>query len=243
MEPATLRRLYEEGATVQELSEQTAIPVSTVRRRLASAGTAMRPKGPSTPSARARLSASKRAAIPEDELRRLQAAKMSCREIGQVLGFSDEAIRDRLVELGLPRLPEKARPDRNAFWRGGAIADKHGYILVHHPEHPRAGRGGYVRQHRLIVERRLGRLLLPKEVVDHHDGDTSNNLDKNLRLFASNGEHLRATLTGRPQLSPEERAERTREAVRRAEIRVAAIRQLSESGADPSLWRHFRPGA
>ena len=66
------------------------------------------------------------------------------------------------------------------------------------PEHPQANRHGYVREHRFLMEQKLGRYLTRKEVVDHIDGDPSNNDLANLRLFASNGEHLQATLTGVP---------------------------------------------
>jgi hypothetical protein len=46
------------------------------------------------------------------------------------------------------------------------------------------------------MEKQLGRSLLPEEVVDHIDGITIHNDPSNLRLFATNGDHLRATITG-----------------------------------------------
>jgi hypothetical protein len=45
----------------------------------------------------------------------------------------------------------------------------------------------------------LGRELTPEEVVDHIDGITIHNDPSNLRVFASNGEHLRETTSGRPK--------------------------------------------
>jgi hypothetical protein len=57
-------------------------------------------------------------------------------------------------------------------------------------------------EHRLVVEQRLGRYLDPLEIVDHIDGLTLHNAPGNLRLFACNADHLRATLTGKvPQWS------------------------------------------
>jgi hypothetical protein len=47
------------------------------------------------------------------------------------------------------------------------------------------------------MEREIGRLLHPAEVVDHIDGLTLHNAPENLRLFATNGDHLAATLAGR----------------------------------------------
>lgn len=63
-------------------------------------------------------------------------------------------------------------------------------------------RGGYLEGHRLVLEQHLGRYVLPLEVVDHIDGLTLHNDPTNLRLFANNAEHLKATLTGKvPQWS------------------------------------------
>lgn len=67
-----------------------------------------------------------------------------------------------------------------------------GYTLCYVPDHPHATHNGYVFLHRLVVERALGRYLLPTERVDHIDHDRGNNTPDNLRVFASQGEHIRA---------------------------------------------------
>lgn len=138
-----------------------------------------------------------------------------------------------MVRRGIPRQEGKARPEHNAFWRGGYSVDKHGYVLRKSLDHPQRSKKGYVRVHRLVVERRIGRYLREGEVVDHRNGDTSDNRSDNLRLFQSNGEHLRVTRTGREKLSPDEREALRQEAVRRAERRVSAILSGSASCADP----------
>lgn len=67
------------------------------------------------------------------------------------------------------------------------------YKLIHMPEHQHASKKGYVREHRLIMERHIGRTLLNNEVVHHRDGDTLNNDINNLQL--TNGkEHRRIHL-------------------------------------------------
>jgi hypothetical protein len=57
-----------------------------------------------------------------------------------------------------------------------------GHILVHCPDHPGAQRHGYVPEHRLIMERSLGRYLLPGDKVRHRNGDKTDNRVENLEL-------------------------------------------------------------
>lgn len=232
-----MRRLYEdEGMGANQVAELSGLALQTVQRRLARAGVHIRGPAEKTPHQLARISAAQKPmTIPEDRLRELHAQGMSCREMAPLLGCEAEKVRRALVELGLPRLPGKARPDRNAFWRGGYTVDEQGYILKKCPDHPQADAAGYVRMHRLVMEEVLGRPLLRTEVVDHRNGDTSDNEPSNLRLFASNAEHLRATLTGVRKLPSAERERLRQEAVRRAKRRVAAI--LAESGTDAALSR------
>lgn len=229
MESGQMRHLYEAGKTIAEISAESGVPVTTVRRRLKAAGTAIRTDR--TRNAATRMA---RSGYDPEQLREWTERGLTCGEIGERLGKPAEQVRRAMVRRGVPRGAARPRPERNAFWAGGLSVDKHGYILQHRPEHPYATKGGYVRQHRLVMEEQLGRYLLPEEVVDHRNGDTSDNRPENLRHFASNGEHLRATRTGRRKLGSRERALLTRWAIQRAERRVAAIRLESGSGAGPS---------
>jgi hypothetical protein len=73
----------------------------------------------------------------------------------------------------------------------GRAVGKGGYILIKSPGHPHANALGYVREHRLVLERVLGRYLLPSEVVHHKNGVKDDNRPENLELFESNGVHMR----------------------------------------------------
>jgi len=83
-------------------------------------------------------------------------------------------------------------------WKGGRQYDKHGYVLVYAKGHPRARkpRCAYTYEHILVMERHLGRYLLPGEVVHHINGENGDNRIENLELFESNAQHLRHELTG-----------------------------------------------
>lgn len=74
-------------------------------------------------------------------------------------------------------------------WKGGRI-DRNGYIHVYSPNHPYATSQGYVPEHRLVLEKVLGRYLTPKEVPHHINGKKKDNRPENLRLHESKGKHV-----------------------------------------------------
>lgn len=55
-----------------------------------------------------------------------------------------------------------------------------GYVLVWVPEHPKSFGGGYYYEHRLVMERHLGRLLESWETVHHINEDKMLNIPDNL---------------------------------------------------------------
>jgi len=88
------------------------------------------------------------------------------------------------------------RMDQSPRWAGGRKIRKDGYVLVAVENHPypadcKASGTCYVLEHRLVMERHLNRILDPVEVVHHIDFNPSNNDISNLRLYASNAEHIR----------------------------------------------------
>ncbi len=79
--------------------------------------------------------------------------------------------------------------NKNYFWNGGIKHDRE-YILIYIPTHPFANQSGYVYEHRLVMEKHLGRYLEKNEIPHHINGDRSDNRIENLRLFDGNGRHM-----------------------------------------------------
>ncbi len=65
------------------------------------------------------------------------------------------------------------------------------YIEIHLPNHPYSNKWGYIAEHRLVMEKKLGRYLLPQEVVHHINRQKKDNRIENLMLFATNGKHTK----------------------------------------------------
>lgn len=72
----------------------------------------------------------------------------------------------------------------NPNWRGGRTVDPRGYVLIKMPEHPAADVRGYVYEHRLVMERELGRYLRPGEQVRRKNGTNGGNSLANLYLVS-----------------------------------------------------------
>lgn len=53
------------------------------------------------------------------------------------------------------------------------------------------GRRRFIMEHRLVMERMIGRELTASERVHHINGDRADNRPENLRLYASQSEHIR----------------------------------------------------
>ena len=75
-------------------------------------------------------------------------------------------------------------------WKGGRI-QVNGYVMLHKPEHPFCANNDYVYEHRIVMEKNIGRYLTDKEVIHHINDNTLDNRIENLMLFNTNGNHLK----------------------------------------------------
>lgn len=158
----------------------------------------------------------KKGVIPDaKELSDLYASGMSMQEIGALYGREATTVGDWFKKVGIKarshketnsliwrKFPEKmlastrsslaGRSGANSnLWKGGKIKDKDGYIRVMMHGHPRADGKGYVGEHVLVMEQKLGRSLTGTEEVHHINHIRDDNRPENLILFASRSEHLK----------------------------------------------------
>lgn len=173
---------YRRGSTGPELADRHGVTFATIYYHLKKAGVQRRPSN---------LSRMRRVNIRE-LARLLDEQRMTIDQIAAHFGVSVASIVRRMRRHGLRSVRGHGSPmEHNFFWNGGRRREKPGYVLVKLPEHPYATKQGYVREHRLVVERKLGRYLHPSEVVHHRDGDPGNNDPDNLEVFSSHSEHMK----------------------------------------------------
>ena len=81
--------------------------------------------------------------------------------------------------------------EKHYNWKGGRTINYNGYVYIKCYDHPFADNKNYVREHRLVVEKILGRYLNPWEKVHHINKCRSDNRIENLIVFSCNGAHIR----------------------------------------------------
>lgn len=80
-------------------------------------------------------------------------------------------------------------------WKG-STKNSAGYVLIHEgKQHPFATDAGYVPEHRLVMEKHLGRFLTMEEVVHHKNGKRDDNRIENLQLFENHFIHMKVAHT------------------------------------------------
>jgi len=78
--------------------------------------------------------------------------------------------------------------ENSSNWNGGKTISR-GYVWLRKPNHPHA-HNGYIKEASFMVEKYLGRYLLPGEVV-HHRSKKDDNRPHMLMVFSNNSAHMR----------------------------------------------------
>lgn len=77
----------------------------------------------------------------------------------------------------------------NPKWKGGFLIND-GYKYIYKPNHPDSTQMGYVLEHRLVMEEKIGRRLNKNETIHHLNHNRLDNRPENLHLCISNGRHF-----------------------------------------------------
>ena len=138
------------------------------------------------------------------ELKKVQEmydSGMTQKEIADSLGVTQKVIWRFMKNNSIKTRTSAKRNqngEKNHMWKGGKIKNDAGYIMVRCPDHPRAeANSGYVFEHVLIAEERLGRKLIffgvndPRSEVVHHKNEKKyDNRPENLEVMTFS-EHVK----------------------------------------------------
>lgn len=98
-------------------------------------------------------------------------------------------------------IPPKYKWGHNkASFKGGRVYNGDGYIKILKPEHPNCDNHGYVLEHRLVMEKHLGRYLEHNELVHHTNTIIDDNRIENLQVVTRgkhNGIHFKKDFSNR----------------------------------------------
>lgn len=121
----------------------------------------------------------------------------STNEIGELLGIDGSNVYRFLKRIGfiLRSHSDSVRlaivtgrmeiliGSKNSSWKGGKTRHSKGYVLIRNPTHHRSTKNGYVMEHVLVLEKKLGRSLKPNEIVHHINHKKTDNHPANLQVM------------------------------------------------------------
>ena len=168
-------RLYEEGVSMGEIGRRLGHCHGVIAYHIHKSGVAIHnPRQQRSP-------------VSTEYIKSLYSHGMSTIEIGENVGLTPQAIYGRLLKAGIPlrsfseaiSLAAKRGRKRqqlgelNPRWRGGRSINKQGYIFVRI-------NGKQCPEHRVVLEKKLGRTLDSSEIGHHLNGVRDDNRPENL---------------------------------------------------------------
>lgn len=123
------------------------------------------------------------------------ADEIGCAPSSVTRALDRNGIKRRTIKEVQYLTSKKNKKGENAGnWQGGRRLFKKkaskNYRYIYTPEHPNATKDGYVFEHRLVMEEKLGRILDKKELVHHKNGDSLDNRPENLEVV-SKSQHVK----------------------------------------------------
>lgn len=115
-----------------------------------------------------------------NELTPEQKRAMGMANVGNKYCLGKTRSRETRVKISEAR---KGSFKKSSLYGAHTKKRRDGYIYVYCPNHPFCSAEGYVMEHRLAMERKIGRYLEDYEVVHHKNGNRADNRLENLELM------------------------------------------------------------
>lgn len=114
---------------------------------------------------------------------RLAPSKTFCKGCNKPL---HRAIRKWCKKCYLKSMSNRIQTnENNPSWKGGVTKHSRGYVYIRQTTHPFANKFGYIFEHRLVMEKTIGRYLRKKEIVHHINGIKNDNRIENLKIMSA----------------------------------------------------------
>lgn len=222
-----IRTLFQELKSTRLVADKMQLSPATIRHSLKQAGVP-------TPRQGRRHNPYSACDRNSELVLKMCAEGSNLNEMAAAVGTKGAEVKKFLRRQGVTKEFEKATcGEKHYAWKGRLI-DKDGYVLIHQKGHPNARKHThYLFEHRLVMEKALGRLLGPSEVIHHRNGVKHDNRLENLQLFASNGEHLAVDLKGRCPKWSQEGKERIQKGTTLRWLRARTSSQPPSTGDAP----------
>jgi hypothetical protein len=125
--------------------------------------------------------------VPDEEIARMLGRTTNSIGVKRFKTGITDIHKRRFTQEGKRKLIDTRKQitkEKHPMWKGGRRVSAHGYIEIHLPGHHRARKNGYVFEHILVAEKKIGRQLAPGEDVHHINKNKQDNSPGNLDVLS-----------------------------------------------------------